>query len=147
MDIIKTAPWQIVWFSIGLYVVVFGLKNVGLADEIAKWLLWFKMQGESIYIVATGFISGVLSAIMNNLPTVMLMDIAIDKTGDTFLAYANILGAKLGPKRTPIGSLATLLWLHILDKRGVKVSWGEYIKVGIIITPPVLLASLIGLLI
>ena len=147
MDIIKTAPWQIVWFSIGLYVVVFGLKNVGLADEIAKWLLWFKMQGESIYIIATGFISGVLSAIMNNLPSIMLMDIAIDKTGDTFLAYANILGANLGPKITPIGSLATLLWLHILDKKGIKVTWGEYMKVGIIITPPVLLASLIGLLI
>ncbi len=141
---IKTAPWHVVWFSIGLYIVVFGLKNAGLTDEIAKSLLWLKAQGHTVYVVGTGFLSGILSAIMNNMPTIMIMDLAIDKSGDTFLAYANILGANLGPKMTPIGSLATLLWLHILEKKGVKISWKEYIKVGLIITPPVLLTALLG---
>ena len=143
---LKSVPWHIVWFSIGLYVVVFGLKNVGFTDEIAKWILWLKSKGEFASIVGTGFISGILSAIMNNLPTVMIMDIAIDKTHDIYLAYANIIGANLGPKMTPIGSLATLLWLHVLEKKGVKISWSQYMRVGVIITPPVLLASLIGLL-
>ncbi len=143
---IKTAPWHVVWFSIGLYIVVFGLKNAGLTDEIARWLLWLKSQGHAAYILGTGFLSGGLSAVMNNMPTIMVMDLAIDKTGDTFLAYANILGANLGPKMTPIGSLATLLWLHVLEKKGVKIGWGEYMKVGIIVTPPVLFVALLGLL-
>ena len=143
---IKTAPWQIVWFSIGLYVVVFGLKNAGLTDEIAHWLISLKSYGHEAYIVGTGFLSAILSSVMNNMPTVMVMDLAIDKTGDTFLAYANIIGCNLGPKMTPIGSLATLLWLHVLAKKGVKIGWGEYMKVGLVVTPPVLLVALAGLI-
>ena len=143
---LKTAPWQVVWFSIGLYVVVYGLKNAGLTDEIASILLWLKAQGHAAYVIGTGFLSGILSAVMNNMPTIMVMDIAIDKVGDNFLAYANILGANLGPKMTPIGSLATLLWLYVLEKKGVKISWGEYMKIGLIVTPPVLLVALLGAL-
>lgn len=143
---VKTAPWQVVWFSIGLYIVVFGLKNAGLTDHIADVLLWMKGYGHEAYVVGTGFLAAVLSSVMNNMPTVMVMDIAIDKTGDDFLAYANIIGCNLGPKMTPIGSLATLLWLHVLAAKGVKIGWGEYMKVGLVVTPPVLLVALLGLI-
>ncbi len=51
---------------------------------------------------------------MNNMPTVMIMDIALENMRNIpnqTLAYANIIGCNLGPKMTPFGSLATLLWL------------------------------------
>ncbi len=146
---IKAAPWQIVWFSIGLYVVVYGLKNAGLTDVIASWIETLSHQGEAVAIIGTGFLSGIISSIMNNMPTIMIMDIAIDKVGyvgNEALVYANILGSNLGPKMTPIGSLATLLWLHVLAQKGVKIGWGEYMKVGLVITPPVLFVALLGLL-
>ena len=146
---IKAAPWQVVWFSIGLYVVVYGLKNAGLTDVIASWIETLSHQGEAVAIIGTGFLSGFISSVMNNMPTIMIMDIAIDKvgyTGNEALVYANILGSNLGPKMTPIGSLATLLWLHVLAQKGVKIGWGEYMKVGLVITPPVLLVALLGLL-
>ncbi len=146
---IKAAPWQVVWFSIGLYVVVYGLKNAGLTDTVASWIIALQTQGEAIAVIGTGFLAAGLSSVMNNMPTIMVMDIAIDQVGyagNEALVYANILGSNLGPKMTPIGSLATLLWLHVLAQKGVKIGWGEYMKVGLVITPPVLLIALLGLL-
>ena len=143
---IKAAPWQVVWFSIGLYVVVYGLKNDGLTTYLAEIIIQLQQMGHTAAVIGTGFLSAILSSIMNNMPTIMIMDIAIDEAGHEALAYANILGSNLGPKMTPIGSLATLLWLHVLAQKGVKIGWGEYMKVGLVITPPVLLVALLGLI-
>lgn len=143
---IRTAPWQVVWFSIGLYVVVYGLKNGGLTTYLAGWIVQLQTMGDAYAVIGTGFLAALLSSVMNNMPTVMIMDIAISEAGNSALAYANILGCNLGPKMTPIGSLATLLWLHVLAQKGVKIGWVEYMKVGLIVTPPVLLTALMGLI-
>jgi len=143
---IKTAPWQVVWFSIGLYVVVYGLKNAGLTAYLAVMIDAMAGMGNTFAVIGTGFLAAILSSVMNNMPTIMIMDIAIGETGHTALAYANILGSNLGPKMTPIGSLATLLWLHVLAQKGVKIGWMQYMKVGLIITPPVLFTALLGLI-
>jgi arsenical pump membrane protein len=143
---IKAAPWQVVWFSIGLYVVVYGLKNGGLTTYLADWIVQLQGMGNAYAVIGTGFLAAILSSVMNNMPTVMIMDIAIAEAGNSALAYANIIGCNLGPKMTPIGSLATLLWLHVLAQKGVKIGWGEYMKVGLIVTPPVLLVALVGLI-
>jgi len=142
---IKTAPWQVVWFSIGLYIVVFGLKNAGLTTYLASLITQMSALGNTYAVLGTGFLSAILSSVMNNMPTIMIMDIAIAEASNEALAYANIIGSNLGPKMTPIGSLATLLWLHVLAKKGVIITWTEYMKVGLIITPPVLLVALLGL--
>lgn len=142
---IKTAPWQVVWFSIGLYIVVYGLKNAGLTTYLSHILNELNAQGNMIAIVGTGFIAAILSAIMNNLPSVMIMDIALHDIPNSALAYANIIGCNLGPKMTPFGSLATLLWLHVMAKKGVKISFWEYSKFGLIVTPPILLIVLLSL--
>ena len=147
VHIIKEAPWQVVWFSIGLYIVVYGLKNAGLTDYLAAILQDLSTRSDTIAIVGTGFIAAFLSAIMNNMPTVMIMDIALQDIPNQALAYANIIGCNLGPKMTPFGSLATLLWLHVLAKKGVNISFAQYSKFGMIITPPVLLIVLLSLVI
>ena len=70
-EIVKNAPWQVVWFSIGLYIVVYGLKNAGLTDYLTVVLKDLATRGDTIAIVGTGFISAFLSAIMNNMPCLL----------------------------------------------------------------------------
>ncbi|WP_419782783.1 arsenic transporter [Malaciobacter marinus] len=144
--IIKDAPWQVVWFSIGLYIVVYGLKNAGLTDYLTIVLKDLSLRGDAVAVISTGFIAAFLSAIMNNMPTIMVMDIALEDIGNQAMIYANIVGCNLGPKMTPFGSLATLLWLHVLAKKGVNISFAQYSKFGMIITPPVLLIVLLTLI-
>ena len=149
-DIVRKAPWQIVLFSIGMYLVVYGLGNAGLTAYGAQILTWLGRQGALVATLGTGFLSAIVASIMNNMPSTLVGALAIDSAQvpiatRELMIYANIIGNDLGPKFTPIGSLATLLWLHVLAEKGYEISWGQYMKIGLIITPPVLLVTLLAL--
>ena len=149
--VLKGAPWQIVIFSLGMYLVVYGLRNAGLTGYLAAVLVWLSDHGTWVATIGTGFGAALLSSVMNNMPGVLVGTLSIQQAHAVpaltreLMIYANIIGCDLGPKFTPIGSLATLLWLNVLSRKGITISWSQYMRVGLIITPPVLLIVLIAL--
>ena len=148
--VLRGAPWQVVIFSLGMYLVVYGLRNAGLTDHLAALLDRTAQGGVWGAALGTGVIAAILSSVMNNMPTVLVGALSIDATHATgavreAMIYANVIGCDLGPKITPIGSLATLLWLHVLGQKGIRIGWGYYFKVGVTLTVPVLLVTLVAL--
>lgn len=148
--VLRGAPWQVVIFSLGMYLVVYGLRNAGLTDYLAGLLEHTARSGVWGAALGTGVIAAVLSSVMNNMPTVLVGALSIDSTHATgairdAMIYANVIGCDLGPKLTPIGSLATLLWLHVLGQKGVRIGWGYYFRVGVTLTVPILLITLAAL--
>jgi arsenical pump membrane protein len=137
-------------FSLGMYLVVYGLHNAGLTQALTALLARFAEHGIWAAAMGTGLTSAVLSSIMNNMPTVLIGALSIEGTQSTgviqqAMIYANIIGSDLGPKITPIGSLATLLWLHVLATKNIRISWGYYFKVGSVLTLPILIVTLAAL--
>ncbi|MGQ3002345.1 MAG: arsenic transporter [Hydrogenophaga sp.] len=148
--VLKEAPWQIVVFSLGMYLVVYGLRNAGLTGHLAALLDRFAQGGVWGAAMGTGFLAAALSSVMNNMPTVLVGALSIEQSTATgvvkeAMVYANLIGCDLGPKITPIGSLATLLWLHVLARKGTTIAWGYYFRVGVVLTLPVLAVTLAAL--
>ncbi|MCD2517508.1 arsenic transporter [Massilia sp. G4R7] len=148
--VLRGAPWQVVVFSLGMYLVVYGLRNAGLTGYLTALLQVFAEHGVWGAAFGAGLSSALLSSVMNNMPTVLVGALSIDATDATgavreAMVYANVIGSDLGPKITPIGSLATLLWLHVLASKGMRISWTYYFRVGIVLTLPILLLTLAAL--
>ena len=150
VSIVRGAPWQVVLFSLGMYLVVYGLRNEGLTDDLGALFATFADSGSFGAAYGTGFVVTGLSSVMNNMPTVLIASLGVDAADATglphqLMVYSTVIGADLGPKITPIGSLATLLWLHVLDRKGIHVGWGTYFRVGIALTVPVIAITLLTL--
>ncbi len=146
---VRRAPWPVIAFAMAMYVVVFGLHNAGFTARLAAFLADASGRGTTGAVLGAGSASALLSAAANNLPAAMLTSLALDRLPPGPLregmVLASVVGVDIGPKLTPIGSLATLIWLDGLRVMDLPVSGREYLRFSLRATPPVLAAALAGL--
>lgn len=117
---------------------------------IIQWMKPIIEGGNASIIAVSGLMLTLLSNLFNNLPSVMIGTFAVTdlplSESQLHLAYlANILGSDIGALLTPIGTLATLIWMYILKTHHIRISWKQYMKVTFIVIPISLIVSLISL--
>lgn len=149
-DVARKIPWHILIFAFGMYVIIFGLHNIGLTNLLLIYLQ--PLVNDSLFhaSLTMGLITAMLANLFNNHPALMVATLTLTQMGlnplITKTVYlANIIGSDMGSLILPIGTLATLIWMNILKKHKIKISWLEYIKVTIIVIPLTLIFTLIGL--
>ncbi len=143
----KRISWSIFGFIAGMAIVVRSIEDTGLTAMFGRWLLQLS-GGNSFGAVMVGTAGAALGTnLINNIPMAVVMTSALGSVQHApitvqhgFLA-ATMFGCDLGPNLTTVGSLATVLWLLILRKQGIDVSGLDYFKVGVIVTPIMLLTG------
>ena len=143
----KRISWSIFGFIAGMSIVVRSIEDTGLTAMFGDWLLKLS-GGNSFGSVMIGTAGAALGTnLINNIPMAVVMTSALGSMQHAppavqhgFLA-ATMFGCDLGPNLTTVGSLATVLWLLILRRQGIDVSGLDYFKVGVIVTPIMLLAG------
>ena len=138
-----TISWEILIFLFCIFIIVIGLRNVGLVDRITE--LYSAATDSAAQVVVIGISSAFGSALLNNHPMAILNALAIRNLpdGTQHLVLAALIGGDLGPRLLPMGSLAGLLWLDQLRREGTKVSVARFILVGLPVTIPTLALSLL----
>src|SRR4051812_296703 len=140
VDILKKTPWHILIFAFSMYVIIYGLHNVGLTALLVQWCEPIVNQGlfQASYIM--GGLVSLLSNLFNNHPalmigTITLTEMGLDPITLKTIYLANIIGSDMGSLLLPIGTLASLIWMHILKENHIKVKWKDYLKVSLIVIP------------
>jgi arsenical pump membrane protein len=127
--------WDIVLFMLSIFIVVQGLESAGVTNLLASALMATSKLPSVLGVFAPSMVVTVGASFMNNWPMTILGLLSIHQsavTGPalTNLVFSNIIGNNLGPHFFPLGSLAILMWLEIMRRKGVSISLKEYLKVG-----------------
>jgi arsenical pump membrane protein len=146
-DVLLKAPWHILVFATGMYVVIYGLNNIGFSDYLIHQLSPYIGNDLLPSIFVMGSTVSILSNVFNNHPALMIGTMALTKINvDPIMlksAYlASIIGSDIGSLLLPIGTLATLLWMHILKKHRERISWAAYMKITFVVIPPTVVFTL-----
>ncbi|MCM3764570.1 arsenic transporter [Neobacillus niacini] len=149
-DVVRKIPWHILLFAFAMYVIIYGLHNIGLTELLIAHLRPLVNDSLLHASLTMGMITALLSNIFNNHPALMISTLALTEMGlDPLIMktvyLANIIGSDIGSLILPIGTLATLIWMHILKTNKIFISWLDYIKVTLIVIPPTLIFTLICL--
>ena len=143
--------WSILLFIFSLSLLVKGLDNAGVTHTLGATLANLSSKGSLGAILATSFGTAIGSNFINNWSMMMVSVSSLGSIStpipsfDQSLIYSTIVGADLGPNIAILGSLSSMLWLVLLRQRGLNIHPVQYLKLGLIVAPPMLIAAALGL--
>ncbi|OGO02001.1 MAG: hypothetical protein A2Y59_02800 [Chloroflexi bacterium RBG_13_52_14] len=143
--------WSILLFIFSLALLVKGLENAGVTEALGRAMADLSSQNTLGAILATCFGTAVGSNLINNWSMMMVSVSSIGEISNSVAAsgqgliYSSIIGADLGPNITIIGSLSSMLWLVLLRQRGLNIHPLQYLKLGLIVAPPMLIIGALSL--
>lgn len=141
----RNVSWSVVPLVAGLFVIVAGLQRAGAHDLAVRGLRAASHLGQPLGHLAVAFAVALLSNAMNNLPVGLLGGSAVQAAGAPSAVHAVLVGVDLGPNLSVTGSLATILWLIALRREHVKITFWEFLRVGLVVMPLALLGAVLVL--
>ncbi|WP_338552371.1 arsenic transporter [Paenibacillus sp. KS-LC4] len=146
-DILRKIPWHILIFAFAMYIIIYGLHNIGLTQllvQVFEPLVMGSLMNASILI---GGLVSAMSTLVNNHPalmigTITLTEMNLDPLSLKIAYLASVIGSDIGSLLLPIGTLASLIWINLVQRAKIKINWKDYVKVTIVVIPPVLLFTL-----
>lgn len=149
-DMFKKTPWHILLFAFSMYVIIYGLNNIGLTHWLATTLEPIVSGNQLHASIMMGVILSGMSNLFNNHPALMIGTLTLTNMGldplTLKISYlANVIGSDIGSLLLPIGTLATLIWMHLLKQEKIPFTWGQYLKVTLVAIPITVLFTLIVL--
>ena len=145
--VLRDVPWSLFPFVWGMAAIVRGVEHAGLTHELAQFVLGHS-GGHVADVVAIGGVSALGANVFNNIPmTLVMLGVLTGGTDPQLggLVGATLIGVNIGPALTTVGSLATILWLAIVRRRGIDVPVLQYLRIGALAVPLILAAALAAL--
>ncbi|MGF7014474.1 arsenical pump membrane protein [Ornithinibacillus bavariensis] len=140
IDIVKKIPYHIFIFAFSMYVIIYGLHNVGLTNMLVNLCEPIVNQGLFNASFIMGGLVSILSNLFNNHPALMIGTITLTEMGLNSITLktiylANIIGSDIGSLLLPIGTLASLIWMSILKQHKIRIKWKDYLSLSMIVIP------------
>ncbi|MBQ1269611.1 MAG: hypothetical protein IIY09_03925 [Clostridia bacterium] len=139
---VKRLPYELIPFVLSMFAIVLALNASGVTAQLGSLLA--KLPQPFGY----GVSSFLAANVINNIPmSVLFSDLLLAGGAEISAVYAAIIGSNLGAYFTPVGALAGIMWMTILKRFNVNLSFAKFIRYGVIISMPALAAALLGLVI
>jgi len=145
MRIVRDISWSVLPLVAGLFVLMEAIVSIGALRYTAAALAWAEKLPRALGALLTGAVVGVGNNLINNLPLGLIAGSTLNSQHvQGVIENAVLIGVDLGPNLSVTGSLATILWLIAMRREGLHVSFGTFLKVGVIAMPVALALALLS---
>ena len=136
----KRLPYSLIPFFLSMFVIVVALNHQGISLKIAE------MFGNNATVWVYGYTSMLTSNIINNIPmSILYSNLCATLTGHNYYlaVYASIIGSNIGAFLTPMGALAGIMFINLLNEHDVKFTFFDFIKHGCVVALPTITVALL----